>query len=321
VELESGENPTSTQFGNQATFPLTTAEYATMASLTGLAQTYLESGGAPLTGGFYNGEATNTYSAAGYDLELTYNPLPNWTMKFTGSRQSAQISAVDLQAKAYQAVRMPIWTTASAPAAYSGVYTNWVGNGSTAIAYLGNFWNSYGYDGNTSDTGGPGGGPSTVGDYYNSVVTVPIAVEEAAQGDDVPELTPYTWNFLTNYNFTSGPLKNLGVGGGLRWMSSTIEGYYGATQASLLNSSGQVAANDITKPIYTPAQLHVDAWVSYAFKLPWDNGKIKSTIQLNCVDLTSNGYILPIAYNLDGTPYTWRIIPPRQWSLTARFSF
>jgi len=44
-------------------------------------------------------------------------------------------------------------------------------------------------------------------------------------------------------------------------------------------------------------------------------------VQLNCVDLTSNGYILPIAYNFDGTPYTWRIIPPRQWSLTTRFSF
>ena len=152
-------------------------------------------------------------------------------------------------------------------------------------------------------------------------MTVPIAVEEAAQGSDVPEETPYTLNFLTNYTFTSGPLKNLGVGGGLRWMSPTIMGYYGATQASLLSASDQVAASDITKPIYTPAQLHTDAWVSYSFKLPWDNGRIKATVQLNVVDLTSNGYILPIAFNLDGTPYTWRIVPPRQWSLTTRFSF
>jgi hypothetical protein len=163
--------------------------------------------------------------------------------------------------------------------------------------------------------------PSTVANYYNGVVTIPITVEEAAQGTDIPELTPYTWNFLTNYNFVSGPLKNLGIGGGLRWSSSTIEGYYGATQASLLNATGQVAADDITKPIYTPAILHVDGWISYSFKLPWDNDKIKCTVQLNCVDLTSNGYILPIAYNLDGTPYTWSIVPPRQWSLTTRFSF
>jgi len=321
VELQSGEDPTSTNFGNTSLYPITSAQYQTMASLTGMNVNYLQSGGAPLTGGYFNAEATNTYSSGGYDIELTYNPLPNWTMKVTGSRQAAQISAVDLQAKAYEAVRKPIWTTANAPAAFQGVYTNWHGAGSTAITYIGNFWNSYGYDAASSDTGGPNNGPSTVGMYYNNVVTVPIQVEEAAQGSDVPEETPYTLNYLTNYSFVNGPFKNLSVGGGLRWMSSTIEGYYGATQANLLNSSYQVAANDLNKPIYTPAQLHVDAWISYAFKLPWDNGKIRAKVQLNCVDLTSNGYILPIAYNMDGTPYTWRIIPPRQWSLTTTFSF
>ena len=329
IELESGENPTSTQFGNQTVYPISAAQWQAVSALTGLNINWLESGpgngqqgtGNTVTGGYSNPEATNTYAAAGYDLELTYNPLPNWTIKFTGSRQSAQLSAVDLQAKAYQAVRMPYWTTAVAPAAYSGVYTNWAGAGSTAITYLGSFWNSYGYGDNTGDTGGPNGGPQTVGNYYNGIVTIPIAVEEAAQGSDVPELTPYSWNVLTNYQVVSGPFKNLGIGGGLRWMSTTVEGYYGATQASLLNASGQVAADDITKPIYTPAQLHVDAWISYAFKLPWDNGKIKCTVQLNCVDLTSNGYILPIQFNLDGSDYVYRIVPPRQWSLTTRFSF
>jgi outer membrane receptor protein involved in Fe transport len=321
VELESGENPTSTQFGNVSTYPLTAGEYQTMSQLTGLSLTYLETGfGNTVTGGYSNPEATNTYSADGVDLEVTYNPLPNWTMKFTASRQAAQLSAVDTQAKAYEAYRMPIWTTAAAPAGYSGVYTNWAGGGTTAVAYVGSFWNSYGWGGGTSDTGGPNNGPNTVGDNWQTAETG-IRVEEAAQGDDIPELTPYTWNFLTNYNFTSGPLKNLGVGTGLRWMSSTIEGYYGATQANLLNSAYQVTVDDLTKPIYTPAQLHVDAWLSYGFMLPWDNGKVKCKVQLNCVDLTSNGYILPIAYNFDGTPYTWRIVPPRQWSLTARFSF
>jgi hypothetical protein len=39
------------------------------------------------------------------------------------------------------------------------------------------------------------------------------------------------------------------------------------------------------------------------------------------VDLTSNGYILPIQFNYDGSPCVWRIVPSRQWSLTARFGF
>ena len=104
-------------------------------------------------------------------------------------------------------------------------------------------------------------------------------------------------------------------------MNPTLMGYYGATQASLLNAANQVAAGDLGKPIYQAAQLHVDAWINYAFKLPWDNGKIRCKVQLNCVDLTSNGSILPIAFNLDGLPDTWRIIPSRQWSLTSTFSF
>ncbi len=124
------------------------------------------------------------------------------------------------------------------------------GQGHGSFTYLGNFWNSYGYDGNTNSNG-TNGGPTTVGNYYSGVVGVPIAVEEAAQGTDVPEETPYTLNYLTNYTFPTGPFKDLGVGGGLRWMSTTVEGYYGATQANLLNASGQVAASDITKPIYT----------------------------------------------------------------------
>ena len=72
-------------------------------------------------------------------------------------------------------------------------------------------------------------------------------------------------------------------------------GYYGATQACPPERLGPGRGERLTKPIYTPAQLHVDAWITYAFKLPWDNGKIKCKVQLNCVDLTSNGYILPIA--------------------------
>ncbi len=321
VDLQSGEDPTSTNFDNTTLFPTTSAQYTTMAALTGMNVNYLQSGGEPLTGGYLNAQATNTTTSGGYNVELTYNPLPNWTMKFTASRQSASLSAVDLQAKAYEAVRRPTWTTAVAPSAYQGVYTNWKGGGSTAITYLGTFFNSYGYDSNTSPTGGPNGGATTVGAYYNNVVTLPITVEEAAQGSAVPEETPYSMRFLTNYMFNSGALKDLAVGGGLRWSSDTIMGYYGNTAASMLNASYQVAALNVGAPIYQPSQLHADAWISYAFKLPWDNGKIRCKVQLNCVDLTSNGYILPIAFNLDGSPYTWRIIAPRQWALTTSFSF
>ena len=105
------------------------------------------------------------------------------------------------------------------------------------------------------------------------------------------------------------------------WISSAIEGYYGNQAPSALNAAGQVAAANLSEPIYASAQLHADAWISYSFRLPWDNGKIRAKVQLNVQDLTSNGYLLPVQYNLDGTAATYRIIPPRTFALTTSFHF
>src|ERR1017187_6747369 len=76
----------------------------------------------------------------------------------------------------------------------------------------------------------------------------------------------------------------------------------------------------VNEPIYTPAKLHVDAWVSYAFKMAWAS-KVLCKLQFNVEDLTSNGYLLPVSFNLDGSAAAERIIPPRSYSLSAKFSF
>jgi hypothetical protein len=316
VELRNGESPTDPNFDNQTAYPLSNAEQNQIAALTGLPFDYAF--GTSLTDGYRNLVPTNTTSTGGYDLELTYNPLPNWTMKITGGRQDAKISSVDSQAKAYIAYRLPFWESVSAPD-YPNVITNFQSKGPTSLVYLGSFWNGYGFDSNAPSNGGVN--PTTVNSYYQGAVGIPLATEEAAQGTQVPGESPYSFRYLTNYNFTSGPLKNLGVGGGLRWISSAIEGYYGNQNASALNALGQVVVGDLTKPIYTPATLHADAWISYSFKLPWDDGKIRAKVQLNVTDLTSNGYLLPIQFNYDGSPASYRIIPPRQFALTTSFHF
>jgi hypothetical protein len=251
---------------------------------------------------------------------MTYNPLPNWTIKVTGGRQYAETSSVDPQAKAYLAIRFPFWNAAVAPD-FPNVITNYKGGGPAATAYFGNFWNSYGYGSDAGDTGGPGGGPNTVGNYYSGAVGIPLQVEEAAQGTAVPGESPYSYRLLTNYTVVSGPLKNASFILGLRWISSAIQGYYGDQNANTLNAAGQVAVGNLDEPIYTPAMLHVDLGLAYAFKLPWDNGKIRAKVQLNVDDVTSNGYLLPIQFNYDGSPATYRIIPPRQFALTTSFHF
>jgi hypothetical protein len=45
------------------------------------------------------------------------------------------------------------------------------------------------------------------------------------------------------------------------------------------------------------------------------------TVQLNCRDVWSQGYLLTVGVNPDGSPNTFRIIPPRQWYLQTTFDF
>jgi outer membrane receptor protein involved in Fe transport len=316
VELRSGQDPTNVNFGNQSVTPLTQAQENQISALTQLPYNYAT--GVSPSGGYLNVQPTNTTTSGGTDVELTYNPTPNWTIKVTGGRQDAKLSAVDSQAKAYLAVRLPYWQAVGA-ADFPNVITNYHGAGTSSLLYVGNFWNSYGYDSAVPLSGGINGGPTRVQDYFQNAVGIPLAVEEAAQGTNVPGESKYSWRLLTNYTIATGPLRNLGVGGGLRWISSAIQGYYG-DQANL-NAAGQVAADNLNEPIYSSAMLHADAWISYAFKLPWDQGRIRGKVQLNVSDLTSNGYLLPIQYNLDGSPASYRIIPPRQFALTTSFHF
>jgi hypothetical protein len=37
--------------------------------------------------------------------------------------------------------------------------------------------------------------------------------------------------------------------------------------------------------------------------------------------MTSNGYLLPVSYNFDGSPAAERIIAPRTFTLSTKFSF
>ena len=108
------------------------------------------------SGGYADVQATNTTTAGGVDLELTYNPMPNWTMKFTAGRQDSKLSAVDSQAQAYIAARMPIWTTIGA-SDYPNPITNYKAGGSTSLLYVGSFFNSYS---GSAATNGPGGTPT-----------------------------------------------------------------------------------------------------------------------------------------------------------------
>jgi hypothetical protein len=223
------------------------------------------------------------------------------------------VTGIDSQAQAFVNARMPVWLSYKATD-LPNVYT--LANGNPM--YVGNFWQGYGYDANVTGASNANGWTTTQ-NYYNIVEASSLTVDEAGNGALAPNQREYSWRILTNYNVDRGPLKNFGVGTAFRFDGRATTGYYGNTQ--VLNSSGQIAVPNLEDPIYTPARIHIDAWLSYGFKLPWSDGKIRGKVQFNVADLTSSGYLLPVSYNFDGSPAAERIIPPRSYTFQTKFSF
>jgi outer membrane receptor protein involved in Fe transport len=315
VEIRNGQSPADPNFGNASVYPITLAEQGQISALTQLPYTY--GGNVGAQGEYVNPTGTEDGVAKGVDLEVTYNPLPNWTMKLTGGKQQTTVTNASREAQAWLAYRMPIWLTYTAPD-QATVYTK--SNGTPL--YVGNFWNGYGYDSNVSAASTANA--TTTQNYYNSVVGSALAVDVANDGGLAPNQREYTASYLTSYTIDRGPLKNLAFGGDVRYTGQATAGYYGSTANETFNTTlqaYQIAAPNIAKPIYTPAQTHVDLFVSYRFKLPWANGRVRAKVQFNVADVTSNGYLLPVTYNFDGTPEAERIIPPRAFSLSTKFSF
>lgn len=303
VRLRHGANPSVTTWNTEATNPVSsTAMQQEVWALMQLPVNYYANLGS-VTG-------TQQTEANGAELQLTYNPTSNWTIKVTGSRQATIAKEVAPEFFAWQAVRMPVWTSAKAPEIAD--FTD--GNGTQYS--LSNFWTSYGYtsaarlsntDGNTNAER-----------YYANTVTSQVATAKSLEGVPSPNQRKYRASFLTNYTITQGRFKGVSFGGSERWESKAAVGYFGAALDPLRPTV--INTIDIKRPVYLEnGNYYTDLWISYRRKIFRD--KVGLRLQLNCNNVTEDGHLQPIAVNYDGQPYAFRIIDSRQWLLTATFTF
>lgn len=264
--------------------------------------------------------ATRNAEAKGVEAEINYNPTRNWTMKFTFGKQDTKYSSVLSEFLPWEAERMAIWTAARAAnhllPQYQGLATYTTSGGRQVD--LTNFWSSFGYRSEVfPDTAAGFANPQA---YYAGVVTPQLTLDRDLQGQSVQGQRKYRWSFLTSYNFTEGFLKNVTIGGSQRWEDKAVIGYYGrASGVNLYAGQPVMDIADVSRPIYDSANYYTDLWVSYRRKLFDD--RVGMRIQLNIANVFESGGLRPVAVNYDGTPYSFRIIDPRQYTLTATFDF
>lgn len=300
VRLRSGENPNAANFGTVA---LTPTQEQQVADLWKLPYNYYTNLG---TIG-----ATQTTRADGYEVQLTYNPTRNWTMKLTGGRQVAISDNIAPQYDQWLAVRLPAMKAAVAPdiADYLG------GNPATTQTRVSTFWNGYGWNSNVRLTNT--GGQTSPEGYYINVVDSQVGLAKALEGLVAPNQRKYRASYVTNYAFTRGMLNGFGVGGAYRWESKSALGYYG--RAGDPTRPTELSVGDPNRPIFDKANHRADMWVSYTRKVFNDKYRVK--VQLNVTNVFEDGHLQPIAVNFDGSVYGYRIIDPREYRLTTTLEF
>lgn len=231
----------------------------------------------------------NTVTSKGLELELNYNPTRYWTLKLTAARQQAIDTELSNNANRFFDQNLDALKAITDP-------TN--GN---------NWWTTFL---NSSSTGSP----ETW--FFTNILTT---LTQASANAGKPRPQTREWRFAATTNFRLAGisdnkwLKNMAVGGALRWEDKATLGYYGA--APLAN--GAVVEYDINRPIYDPARIYVDLLASYDMKLY--NDKIKARVQLNVRNAFEGGRLQPFVYNPDGQPWNYRIIDPRQFILSVTF--
>ncbi len=335
VRIRNGEDPTGQFFDNNTTNPLTTSEQIQVNTL--LAGPQVNQAGIQLVNEFSVGnniawpntdtEGTNSQVSKGKELTLIYNPTRNWNIKLTAGQQESSYSQASSQITAWlygtgNATtgngRLNFWQNAAA-ADLPTVYTRFNGN----KLYLGSFWNSYGYtgDANSNTTGAT----STPNSTYNSIVNSQLYTLFGLAGQRTPGQREYSSSLITNYAFQQGRLKGLAVGGGLRWASNAVGGYYAnlnpATFSQPTATQNLISYPDLTKPQYVPAITNVDAWISYTTRLPAFGKSVRAKFQLNVQSLTESGGLTPIVYNSTGQAANYRIVDPRTFFVTSTFDF
>lgn len=216
----------------------------------------------------------------GYEFELTANPTPNWRIAFNASETEAVRTnfggpALD-EFMAYMQSQMVDSSGTILPAGKLSQFGN-----SAQFSLYQNQW---------------------------APLYAQYQLVKAQQGATVPELRKWRFNVITNYSFTHGFLRGVGIGAGYRWQDKIGIGYP-------VLSTGLF---DISKPYYGPSEGAADLWASYERKI---SNKIHWKIQFNVTNVGQSDGLIPLTVEPDGTVAVARIKPVQEWFLTNTFTF
>lgn len=221
------------------------------------------------------------FSAEGLEITMTANPTPNWRVSLTAAKSESSETNIAQEWFSYYDAR------------------------SAEYAKFANY--AYQVGGNVSQ------GDETVQSWVNREIFFNL-LDRAQLLDGRASLGVRKWrlNFVTNYTFTRSLLKNVGVGGAVRWRDKAVVGFPLTTRAD------GSRVQDIDRPFYDDGLIDYDGWISYKFKF---GSKIRARVQLNVRNIFDSRDLLVQATDTQGVDRLFTVQPPRQFIFSTTFDF
>ena len=154
-------------------------------------------------------------------------------------------------------------------------------------------------------------GKGTIGTQLTALDTATFTTFTLADGALPLGQMRHKLNAVTNYDFSSGPLKGVTLGGGVRYTSEPIIGY---------TATGTPTA--IVRTVYYGSkQAFLDLNAAYRRNVSLLGKSVKWSLQTNINNVLNNDAFVRIQQSSDGTLVNYRFNPPLEWIITTRFSF
>ena len=220
----------------------------------------------------------------GIDVTLVARVTANWDLRVAGGQQRTRVSNKDLDFALWSARRLPVWQQ------FGGLGWDKVTISNTDAR--------------------------TVHQYYDQAIAAEILRQQLR--NNLPRFRQREWrgSLFTNYRFGEGSLEGLNLGGGVRWLDQTMLGF----QQRVF--PGGTTGDDVTKPIFGPAQFALDLLLGYGGKTTVLGGqKLGWRVQLNIRNVLDDDDLEPVRTNLGGGVLDWARGTPRQIVLNTTFTF
>jgi hypothetical protein len=249
--------------------------------------------------------ATNDVIAKGTEVELNYNPTRFWSVAASATETKSLSANISSAVQQWIDERTPVWTSIvdpnTDPTLGTGASQGWAATPDNPQ----HLWWLHSYSGS-----------QTPAQNFATFVDAPYRVIKQQEGKSKPSVRRYNFRLSTNFQLAAITdqriLRNVKVGGAVRWEDKGAIGYYGKQTLPAI-----ITELDPNRPIYDKAHSYFDGFISYRTRL-WAD-KVGTTFQLNVRNIQEGGRLQAIGAFPDGTPNAYRIVDPRQFILSATF--